>query len=106
MNKIKSKFTHAPSSLSTRSTSSRAGSDINIDEPTAGAAAPTAQGELNFLMDEKDIRWRSRQEKDKFKLLKPRFFTLTSVYSPQLLQDTCMDAEFNFIFQVVGRQNF
>jgi hypothetical protein len=31
---------------------------------------------------------------------------LTCVYNLQLLQDTGMDVEFEFIFQVVGWQNF
>ena len=55
MHKIKSKFTRSSSSRPTRSTSTWAGSDMNIDEPTIGAAAPPTQEEPNFLMDEKDI---------------------------------------------------
>ena len=58
---------------------------MNIHEPTAGAAAPTAlaaQEKPNFLMDEKDNHERNSCEKDKYKLLKPRTFTLTSVYNP------------------------
>lgn len=79
---------------------------MQVDEPTAGAAAPAAQAEPNFLMDEKVIRWWSHLGKEKYKQLKPRTFTLTSVYSPWLLQDTVMDAKFDFIFQVIGWQNF
>ena len=102
MHKIKRKFTRSSSSHSTRSTSSRAGSDMNIDEPTAGVAAPAAQRESNFHLDEKDIRWRDRFEREKYRQLKPCTFMLASVYNPQLLQDTGMDVEFDFIFQVVG----
>lgn len=101
--KLKGMFTCSSSSRSTRSMSSRAGCDMNIDEPAAGAAA--AQ-EGDFLMDEKDISCRGRQEKDKYKLLKSRTFTLTSLYSPQLLQDTGMVVEFDFTLHVVGWQNF
>ena len=74
------------------------GSYMRVDEPSAGAAAAPTQAQINTLMDEKDICWWSRQEKEKYQQLRPRTFSLTSMYNPQLLQNTGMDAEFDLIF--------
>lgn len=92
------------------SSSSRAGSDMKVDVPSVGAGAPPQQAPSNeepiFLMEESQLRWKSRQGKDNFKTLKPHKFALTNVYDPCLLQATGMDTVFDLIFQVVGWEGF
>ena len=79
---------------------------MQVDEPSAGATVTPAQSQINNLTEEKDLHWRSRQERENFQQLKPRTFSLTNMYDPRLLLATSMDAEFDLIFHVVGWEKF
>jgi hypothetical protein len=93
----------------TRGQSKRASSDMDTDTPTSSSrdflAHPSVDGTINELMVERDVRLRGRTEKDKFQNIKDRAYKLTLAYHPQLLQDTCMDVEFNTIFAAICWRN-
>ena len=86
LNKLKGKLSWSSSSRTTRSmSSSRAGFDMQVDVPSIGPGIPQEQATTNVLMEEANLRWQSRQERDNYKKLKPRKFSLTNVYDPRLL---------------------
>lgn len=79
---------------------------MQVDVTSIGPGIPQEQATTNVLMEEANLRWQSRQERDNYKKLKPCKFSLTNVYDPRLLQATGMDAELDLIFQVVGWEGF
>ena len=79
---------------------------MQVDVPSTEARMPPEQATTNVLMEEADLRWQSRQERDNYRKLKPHKLSLTNVYDPRLLQATGMDAEFDLIFHVVSWEDF
>ena len=104
MSKLLGKLKRVGPSHSTRSSSSRASADMQIDVPSPAAGAPprSSSAERNILLEEKHLKLRNKREKDAFKELKTRRFIHTSAYDPALLQATGLDVEFDFIFRTVG----
>jgi hypothetical protein len=84
------------------SSSSRANSDMDVDE-RAPPLHPSIET-VNILED-KNLKLRGHEEKEKFKDLKDLEFGLTPAYDPQLLQDIGMDVEFGYFFFTVGWSN-
>ena len=103
MNKLVGKLTHAGSSCSMRSSSSRASANMQIDvpQPTVGVPPQSSSAERNILL-EKYLKLWNKREKDAFKELKTTRFVHTSAYDPALLQAIGMDIEFDFIFRTIG----
>lgn len=79
---------------------------MQVDLPSTRARMPQEQATTNVLMEEADLRWQSRQERDNYRKLKPCKFSLRNVYDPRLLQAIGMDTEFDSIFQVVDWEGF
>ena len=104
MSKIADKLKRAISFPSTRSSSSRASIDMEVDPPSAAVGAPfqSAPMERNVLLQEKQLKLQDDREKNINKKLKDRDFILTPTFDPALLQSTGMDSEFELIFKVVG----
>ena len=96
MNKSVGKITCSGSGRSTRSSSSRASANMQVDVPGASSSA------TNILLEEKHIHWQNKQEKDTFKKLKTKRFVHTSAYDPVLLQVVGKDVEFDLIFRTIG----
>jgi hypothetical protein len=65
------------------SSSSRADSDMDVDERAPPLRPPIET--VNILMEDKNLKLRGHDEKEKFKDLKDREFGLTPAYDPQLL---------------------
>jgi hypothetical protein len=82
------------------SSSSRADSDKEINERAPPLYPPT--NTVNILMEDKNLKLRGHEEKQKFKDLKDMEFGITPAYDPQLLQDKGMDIKFGYIFFAVG----
>ena len=103
MSKIVGKLKRVVSFRSTRSLSSWASIDMEVDPPssTAGASSRSALAERNVLLQEKQLKLRDDTEKDIYKKLKTRRFVLTPAYDPALLQATCMNTKFEHIFKAV-----
>ena len=104
MTNIVGKLERAVSFRSTRSLSSRASTDMEVDppSPTVGASSCSTPAERNVLLQEKQLKLRNDTEKDIYKKLKTRRFILTPAYDPALLQATGMNTELEVIFKVVG----
>lgn len=98
----------SPSIRSTQSSSSRASSDMQVDEPPkAMRGAASSSGEvLHILMEEKNLRWKNEEEKQRYRLIRKRTFYLTLVLDPTLLRDIGMDTEFDTIFEIIGWASF
>ena len=104
MSKILEKHKRAVSFHSTRSLSSQASTNMEVDPPSpaVGASSRSAPVERNVLLQEKQLKLRDDTEKDIYKKLKTQRFVLTPAYDPALLQATCMNTEFKLIFKAVG----
>ena len=104
MSKIVGKLKRAVSFRSTRSSSSQASTDMEVDPPSPAArvSSRSAPAERNVLLQEKQLKFQGDMEKDIYKKLKTRRFVLTPAYDPALLQATGMNTEFELIFRAVG----
>ena len=104
MSKIAGKLMWAISFHSTRSSSSRASTDMEVDplSPAVGASSRSAPVERNVLLQEKQLKLRGDRQKNIYKKLKTQDFVLTPAYDPALLQATGMTIEFELIFKTVG----
>ena len=104
MSKIAGKLKRAISFHSTRSSSSRASTDMEVDplSPAVGASSRSAPLERNVLLQEKQLKLRRDREKNIYKKLKTWDFVLTPAYDLALLQATGMITEFKLIFRTIG----
>ena len=86
MSKIAGKLKRAISFRSTRSSLSRASTDMEVDplSPAVGAPSRSALVERNVLLQEKQLKLRDDREKNIYKKQKDRDFILTPSFSPQL----------------------
>ena len=107
MSKIAGKLKHAVSFRSTRSLSSRASTDMQVNPPSPTIRAPShsASTEINVLLQEKQLKLQGDTEKNIYKQLKTRRLILTPAYDPALMQATGTNTEFNMIFKAVGWEN-
>ena len=87
MSKIAGKLKRAISFRSTRSSSSRASIDMEVNPPSPAVGAPSRSGpmERNVLLQEKQLKLRGDREKNIYKKLKTQDFILTPTYDPALL---------------------
>ena len=87
MSKIAGKLKQAISFRSTRSSSSQASTDIEVDPPSPAVGAPSrsAPVERNILLQEKQLKLRGDREKNIYKKLKTQDFILTPAYDLALL---------------------
>ena len=87
MSKIVSKLKWAMSFRSTRSSSSRASTDMEVDPPSPAVGAPSrsAPMERNVFLQEKQLKLRDDREKNIYKKLKDQDFVLTPTFDPALL---------------------
>ena len=101
MSKIAGKLKWAMSFRSTRSSSSQASTDMEVDplSPIVGASFRSAPVERNILLQEKQLKLRGDMEKNIYKELKTQDFILTPTYDPALLQAIGMIAEFELILR-------
>ena len=93
---------------STRSSSSRASTDMEVDPPSpaVGVSSRSAPVERNVLLQEKQLKLWDGTEKDIYRKLKTRRFVFTPAYDPALLQATCMNTKFELIFKAIGWRMF
>ena len=72
MSKVVGKLQHAASFRSTRSSSSRASTDMEVDPPSsaAGASSHSAPAERNILLQEKQLKLRGESKKNIYRQLK------------------------------------
>ena len=107
MSKFIGKLKRAASSHSTRSSSSIASTDMQIDDPSPAVEVPprSSSAERNILLEEKHLKFWNKTEKEAYKQLNTRRFILTSTYDPALLHAIGMDAEFEIIFKTVRWEN-
>ena len=104
MSKIAGKLKRAISFRSTRSSSSQASTDMEVDHssPAVGAPYRSAPVGRNVLLQEKQLKLLDDREKNIYNKLKDRDFVLTPAFDPALLQSTGMDSEFELIFKAIG----
>ena len=90
MSKYLGKLKRVASFHSTRSTSSRGSTDMQIDVPSPAVRAPSgsSSAEKNILLEEKHLKLRNKMEKEAYKQLKIRRFIHTYVYDPAILHAT------------------
>ena len=107
MSKLVGKLKRVASFHSTRSSSSRASTDMEIDPPSPaiGASSRSSLAERNILLQEKQLKLWGETEKNIYKQLKTQRFILTPIYDPALLQAACMNTEFETIFKAIGWEN-
>jgi hypothetical protein len=107
MSKLVGKIKRAALFHSTRSSSSRASADMEIDAPSPaiGASSRSSPAERNIHFQEKQLKLRGKTEKNIYKQLKTRRFILSPAYDPALLQATCMNTKFEITFKDVGWEN-
>ena len=107
MSKIVGKLKHVVSFRSTRGSSSRASTDMEVDPPSppTGASSHSAPIERNVLLQEKQLKLQDDTEKNIYKKLKTQRFVLTPAYDPALLHATGMNTEFELNFKAVGWEN-
>jgi hypothetical protein len=107
MSKLVGKIKRAALFHSTRSSSSRASADMEIDAPSPaiGASSRSSPAERNIHFQEKQLKLRGKTEKNIYKQLKTRRFILSPAYDPALLQATCMNTKFEITFKAVGWEN-
>ena len=104
MTKIVEKLKRAVSFRTTRSSSSQASTDMEVNHPSpaTGASSRSTPVERNVLLQEKQLKLRDHTKKDIYKKLKTQRFVLTPAYDPVLLQATGMNTKFELIFKAVG----
>ena len=108
MSKIADKLKRAISFCSTRSSLSRASTNMVVDPPSPAFGAPSrsAPMERNVLLQEKQLKLQDDREKKIYKKLKDQDFILTPTFDLALLQSTGMDSKFELIFKAVdGRMH-
>jgi hypothetical protein len=73
---------------------------MEVEPPTSttGSSSRQHQEVLYTLLRDNHIKFKDDREKNIYKQLKDREFTLTPVIDPDLLQSIGMDSEFELIF--------
>jgi hypothetical protein len=97
----KEMFLGSSSGHTTRSTS-RAGSDMSIDPPTAPLPASSLALPPKILLKSSQLVLKDDQEKALYKKLKNKVFTHTPVLDHGFLKEAGMDFELDIIFLLVG----
>lgn len=79
---------------------------MQVDDLPPSPAAPPSSSTANILLEAKHLKFKNKEEKEKFMSLKDHTFVLTSRYDPILLQEIGMDTELKTISETMGWVHF
>jgi len=91
--------------IGTRS-SSRHSSEMSVDPTSPQAPSSSSNPQVKVLLKIGYLGLKTHREKEVYQQLKNKDFIHTPTLDPILLQEICMDTEFDLIFQVVEWTNF
>jgi len=81
-------------------------SEMRVDPMPPQAPSSSSDPQVKVLLKIADLGLKTRRKKEVYQQLKNKDFIHTPTLDPILLQETCIDTEFDLIFQMVGWTNF